>query len=82
MALKLTFVQGDNQAKDIMFFSSANQLDKKALIAVIILQANCVQYRIIIRDVKTLQIRSLFTCLDSVDVVEVCFISYFSSLFV
>lgn len=32
--------------------------------------ANCVQYRIIIRDLNTLQIKSLFTCLDSVDVVE------------
>ncbi|XP_065061599.1 WD repeat-containing protein WRAP73-like [Rhopilema esculentum] len=32
--------------------------------------ANSVQYRVIIRDAKTLQIASLFTCLDSIDVLE------------
>ena len=32
--------------------------------------ANCVQYRLIIRDVKTLQIKALYTCLDSVDCME------------
>ncbi|XP_033103905.1 WD repeat-containing protein WRAP73-like [Anneissia japonica] len=32
--------------------------------------ANCVQYRLIIRDVKTLQIIQLYTCLDGIQYIE------------
>ena len=34
-------------------------------------QANAVQYRLIVRQVKTLQITRLYTCLDAVQHVEV-----------
>ncbi|XP_077998010.1 WD repeat-containing protein WRAP73-like [Glandiceps talaboti] len=32
--------------------------------------ANCVQYRLIVRDIKTLQILQLYTCLDAVQYIE------------
>jgi len=34
-------------------------------------QANVVQYRLIVRQVKTLQITRLYTCLDAIQHVEV-----------
>ena len=34
-------------------------------------QANAVGFRVIVRDVKTLQIVHLFTCLDAVQKIEV-----------
>ncbi len=37
----------------------------------IFLQANAVQYRLIVRDVKTLQILQLYTCLDAIQYIEV-----------
>lgn len=33
-------------------------------------QASCVQYRLIIRDVNTLQIVQLYTCLDQIQYIE------------
>lgn len=33
-------------------------------------QASCVQYRLIVRDVSTLQILQLYTCLDQIQYVE------------
>ena len=36
-------------------------------------QGSCVQYRLLVRDVKTLQILQLYTCLDVVQHVEVKF---------
>lgn len=35
-----------------------------------ILQASCVQYRVVVRDVRTLQILQLYTCLDQVQHME------------
>lgn len=43
----------------------------------IFLQGNCVQYRLLIRDVKTLQILQLYTCLDVVQCIEVFAIDSF-----
>lgn len=34
------------------------------------MKATCVQYRLVIRDVNTLQILQLYTCLDQVDHIE------------
>ena len=36
-----------------------------------VFQANVVDYRVIVRDFKTLQITQLYTCLDAIQHVEV-----------
>lgn len=36
----------------------------------VLVQASCVQYRLVVRDVNTLQILQLYTCLDQIQYIE------------
>ena len=58
-----------HQATRISFFHCLNLFADR-------FQANTVQYRLIVREVKTLQILNLYTCLDAIQHIEVSGISF------